>query len=89
VGPNQTLASGTEEQNESAGIGFGTIGGSDAVALKLATRLADTARERAVDKTRDSPFALVAKENDVMWSGGTPDDVTVVVLRVVGAPTGV
>lgn len=36
-----------------------------------------------MDKTRDSPFALLAKENDVMWGGGMPDDITVVALRVI------
>ena len=23
---------------------------------------------------RDSPFAVLAKENDIMWGGGMPDD---------------
>ena len=32
----------------------------------------------------DSPFALLAKENDIMWSGGMPDDCTVIVAHVVG-----
>ena len=41
------------------------------------------ARELSLDDTRDSPFALLAKENDVMWGGGMPDDITVVALRVV------
>lgn len=68
-----------------AGIGEGTVGGSDGAAARLAAMLADVARERAVDKRTDSPFALVAKEHDILWSGGMPDDVTVVVLRVVGA----
>ncbi|CAM9820794.1 unnamed protein product, partial [Hapterophycus canaliculatus] len=41
------------------------------------------ARELSLDNTRDSPFALLAKENDIMWGGGMPDDITVVALRVI------
>ena len=36
-------------------------------------------------KNKDSPFALLAKENDIMWGGGMPDDTTVIVLRVINA----
>jgi protein phosphatase PTC7 len=35
---------------------------------------------------KDSPFALLAKENDIMWGGGMPDDCTIAVIRVVKAP---
>ena len=48
----------------------------------LAERLCEEARRRSLDDTIDSPFALLAKENDVMWGGGMPDDVTVVCLEV-------
>lgn len=41
------------------------------------------ARELSLDNTRDSPFSLLAKENDIMWGGGMPDDITVVALRVI------
>lgn len=41
------------------------------------------ARELSLDNTRDSPFALLAKENDIMWGGGMPDDITIVALRVI------
>lgn len=41
------------------------------------------ARELSLDNTKDSPFALLAKENDIMWGGGMPDDITVVALRVI------
>jgi len=64
------------------------VGGSDGSAARLAATLADVARERAVDKRTDSPFALVAKEHDILWSGGMPDDVSIVVLRVVGTGAG-
>lgn len=40
-------------------------------------------RELSLDKKTDSPFALLAKENDILWSGGMPDDCAVVCLRVV------
>ena len=56
--------------------------GTDAV-NELAKSIVDRARAYSVDKTRDSPFALLAKENDIMWGGGMPDDTTVIVLRVV------
>jgi len=36
----------------------------------LAHQLAMKARENSLDKTKDSPFAILAKENDIMWSGG-------------------
>lgn len=33
------------------------------------------ARERSLDRTRDGPFALLAKEADILWKyGGRPDD---------------
>lgn len=38
-----------------------------------------------MDKSRDSPFALLAKDNDILWSGGIPDDVTVVAGLVTDA----
>jgi protein phosphatase PTC7 len=54
---------------------------------KLAERLCQKARENSLDNTTDSPFALLAKENDIMWSGGMPDDVTVLAMHVVGKPS--
>jgi protein phosphatase PTC7 len=48
----------------------------------LAKRIVMKARELSLDKNRDSPFAVLAKENDIMWGGGMPDDTTVVVARV-------
>lgn len=53
---------------------------------KLAELLCEKARENSLDNTVDSPFALLAKENDIMWSGGMPDDCTVVAMHVVGKP---
>lgn len=55
----------------------------DQVAMdELARSLVERARELSLDKTRDSPFALLAKDNDIMWSGGMPDDTTIVIARV-------
>ncbi|CAM9704782.1 unnamed protein product, partial [Phaeothamnion confervicola] len=56
---------------------------NNAAVTDLAEILAKRARELSLDSTRDSPFALLAKENDIMWGGGMPDDVTVVCLRVI------
>ena len=51
----------------------------------LATHLCHTARSLSLHDDTDSPFALLAKENDIMWGGGMPDDCTVLALRVVNA----
>jgi protein phosphatase PTC7 len=48
----------------------------------LARSLVLAAREASLDKDKDSPFALLAKENDIMWGGGMPDDTTVVILQL-------
>lgn len=53
----------------------------------LAKRLVERAREVSLDKERDSPFALLAKENDIMWGGGMPDDTTVIVARIFKSPS--
>ena len=36
----------------------------------LASTLCQKARENSLDSSTDSPFAILAKENDIMWSGG-------------------
>ena len=55
----------------------------EAVLKRLAVEIVEKAREMSLDKNRDSPFALLAKENDIMWGGGMPDDTSVLVARVV------
>lgn len=50
----------------------------------LAKMLVERARENSLDSRTDSPFAILAKENDIMWSGGMPDDCTVVAMHIVG-----
>lgn len=51
---------------------------------ELAETLCDRARTNSLNSEVDSPFAILAKENDIMWSGGMPDDCTVLALHVVG-----
>ena len=53
----------------------------------LARKLATRAQELSLDHTVDSPFAVLAKDNDILWGGGRPDDITVVVSRVVDTRT--
>mmetsp|Transcript_19230 Transcript_19230/g.22235 ORF Transcript_19230/g.22235 Transcript_19230/m.22235 type:complete len:99 (+) Transcript_19230:3-299(+) len=36
----------------------------------LAQLLVEKARSNSLDSKTDSPFAILAKENDIMWSGG-------------------
>ena len=50
----------------------------------LAMQLCKKARENSLDSSLDSPFAMLAKENDIMWSGGMPDDCTVIAVHLVG-----
>jgi protein phosphatase PTC7 len=50
---------------------------------ELAMTLCRRARELSLDQKRDSPFAILAKENDIMWGGGMPDDCTIFAMRVV------
>jgi len=49
----------------------------------LANRLCRVARDHSLNNQIDSPFAILAKENDIMWSGGMPDDCTVIAMHVV------
>ena len=51
---------------------------------ELAKTVCERARQNSLDPTIDSPFALLAKENDIMWSGGMPDDCTVIAFHIVG-----
>lgn len=51
---------------------------------ELADLLCQKARENSLDNSIDSPFALLAKDNDIMWSGGMPDDCSVIAMHVVG-----
>lgn len=50
----------------------------------LSECLVRRARELSLDDGVDSPFAVLAKDNDIMWSGGMPDDCTVLCFHVVG-----
>lgn len=61
---------------------------SSKVIPDLALTLCKIAREKSLDDYIDSPFAILAKENDIMWSGGMPDDCTIIAMHVVGQPGG-
>jgi len=49
---------------------------------EIAQRLAQRAFDLSLDRMTDSPFAILAKDHNIMWGGGRPDDITVVVARV-------
>lgn len=36
----------------------------------LVKRLVLCSREASIDTEKDSPFAILAKDNDILWSGG-------------------
>jgi hypothetical protein len=44
----------------------------------LSQALCKRARENSLNSEVDSPFAILAKENDIMWSGGMPNECTVI-----------
>ncbi|OQR94625.1 phosphatase PTC7 family protein [Achlya hypogyna] len=48
----------------------------------MTKKLVKRAYDLSLDRTIDSPFARLAKENDKMWGGGMPDDITIIVARV-------
>lgn len=57
--------------------------GDSAELNSLAKQLVNHAYELSMDTTRDGPFAVLAKENDINWTqGGRMDDITVVCARV-------
>ena len=77
-----TAAEGAAEAGGDA-AGAERAAAREASALEaLARSLCEKARVLSLDKGTDSPFAVLAKENDILWSGGMPDDCTVVCLRV-------
>ena len=57
--------------------------GPGAAVEELARRLAHRAQELSLDNETDSPFAVLAKDNDICWGGGRPDDITVIVSRII------
>uniref|UniRef100_M4BS72 Protein phosphatase n=1 Tax=Hyaloperonospora arabidopsidis (strain Emoy2) TaxID=559515 RepID=M4BS72_HYAAE len=48
----------------------------------MTRKLVHKAYALSLDRTRDSPFARLAKENDLLWGGGMPDDITIIASRV-------
>ena len=73
--------SGGDRQVQVQDLQLPSANGQDAL-NDLAKGIVNKARELSLDSKRDSPFALLAKENDIMWGGGMPDDTTVVVARL-------
>lgn len=51
--------------------------------MTLAESLGELASERGMDEEYESPFMKAAKAAGEKWKGGKPDDITVVVARVV------
>ena len=51
-------------------------------------RLLRRRQELSLDRDTASPFAVLAKENDILWGGGRPDDITVIVSRIVDPAEG-
>lgn len=58
------------------------IVGSEPELEAMTRKLAAKAYELSLDRSRDSPFARLAKENDLLWGGGMPDDITIIAARV-------
>jgi len=56
--------------------------GTGASPQQLADAIAARAKELSLDKSVDSPFAILAKDNDILWGGGRPDDITVLVSHI-------
>ncbi|KAJ0397862.1 hypothetical protein P43SY_005953 [Pythium insidiosum] len=48
----------------------------------MTRQLVQKAYDLSLDRSQDSPFARLAKENDLMWGGGMPDDITIIAARV-------
>ncbi|RLN88959.1 hypothetical protein BBJ28_00007813 [Nothophytophthora sp. Chile5] len=48
----------------------------------MTRKLVQKAYDLSLDRMRDSPFARLAKENDLLWGGGMPDDITIIAARV-------
>ncbi|KAF4031909.1 Stage II sporulation protein E (SpoIIE) [Phytophthora infestans] len=48
----------------------------------MCRKLVRKAYELSLDRSKDSPFARLAKENDLLWGGGIPDDITIITARV-------
>jgi hypothetical protein len=49
----------------------------------LSQALCKRAWENSLNLEVDSPFAILAKENHIMWSGGMPDECTVIAMHIV------
>jgi protein phosphatase PTC7 len=59
--------------------------GEEEFVLDAAERLAEIANQNGADPNYESPFALKVRESGKQFSGGKPDDVTVVVGLVIAS----
>lgn len=55
--------------------------------MTLAETLGDLASKRGVDAKFKSPFMQAANKGGVEWNGGKPDDITVVIAKIVNGAT--
>ena len=78
-------SSGKPLSDMSAGGGLSSAERETRALNELAQRLCELARKCSLDTSKDSPFAVLAKENDILWGGGMPDDCTVIALRIMDA----
>ena len=81
------LLGGLEERAQRWSKGESKAALSALVVKDLAHNLCQAARANSLRTDVDSPFAILAKENDILWSGGMPDDCTVIAMHVVGRPS--
>jgi len=57
--------------------------GASSPLAPVASALGQLALRLSLDKMTDSPFAILAKDNGILWkNGGRKDDITVIVARV-------
>jgi protein phosphatase PTC7 len=79
-------ASSASTSSSSAGVSTSFVGHTHANgAGTVAHKLLALAHAHSLNRDRDSPFAQLAKENMILWRyGGRPDDITVLVCRILG-----
>jgi protein phosphatase PTC7 len=51
---------------------------------EISQAIANRAFEISQDKMIDTPFSIMAREENILWRGGRPDDITIIVAKVEG-----